>query len=404
MPPFDPTLLDRLLTDCKTQTDLFGKEGLVQQLAAALANRMLQAEMTHHLGYEKSEQGKRKQGNARNGTSPKTVQSEAGALALEIPRDRHGTFEPVLVPKHQRRLSGFDEKVLSLYARGLSVRDIQSYLEELYHTDVSHELISQITHEVLEEVSLWQQRPLAARWPVVWMDALVVKIREGTQIRNHAVHLVLGLNEEGRKELLGIWVTEQEGARFWGTVLAELRQRGVQDILIACCDGLKGFPEAIQAIFPKTVVQTCIVHVVRNTLAQVAWSDMKEVAADLRTIYTAVNEAAAWDALAEVETKWRKSYPLLTKTWQDNWDRIVPFLQFPPEIRRVVYTTNAIEAVNRQIRKGIKTKGLFPNEESAIKLIFLIMQRASKTWTMPLRDWPRARQQFALYFPDRVLL
>jgi len=400
----NPDLLDQLLTGCTTSEDLFGAEGVVKQITAALANRMLEAELTHHLGYKKSERKSGKPNNARNGHTQKTVQTDQGTLTLQVPRDRQASFEPLLLPKHQRRFAEFDQKVLSLYARGLSTRDIQSHLQDIYQTEVSPELISTITHEVLEEVALWQKRPLAPVWPILWMDALVVKIREGQSIKNKAMHLVLGLNPEGRKEVLGMWMTENEGAKFWSSILTELRQRGVQDILVACCDGLKGFPEAIRAQFPETVVQTCLVHMVRNTLHQVSWSEMKDLAKDLRSIYTASTEVQAWDALTAVDEKWGKSYPLLTRSWQANWDRIVPFLQFPPEIRKAIYTTNAIEGLNRQIRKGIKTKGLFPHDESAFKLIYLILNRAGKEWTMPIRDWSRIRQQFALHFPNRFSL
>jgi putative transposase len=400
----NPDLLDQLLTGCTTSEDLFGAEGVVKQITAALANRMLEAELTHHLGYKKSERKPGKSNNARNGHTQKTVQTEQGTLTLQVPRDRQASFEPLLLPKHQRRFAEFDQKILSLYARGLSTRDIQSHLQDIYQTEVSPELISTITNEVLEEVALWQQRPLAPVWPILWMDALVVKIREGQTIKSKAMHLVLGLNPEGRKEVLGMWMTENEGAKFWSSILTELRQRGVRDILVACCDGLKGFPEAIRAQFPETVVQTCLVHMVRNTLHQVSWSEMKELAKDLRSIYTASTEVQAWDALTAVDEKWGKSYPLLTRSWQANWDRIVPFLQFPPEIRKAIYTTNAIEGLNRQIRKGIKTKGLFPHDESAFKLIYLILNRASKEWTMPIRDWSRIRQQFALHFPNRFSL
>jgi putative transposase len=394
-----PELLDELLQGGISQDAIFGPEGLLRQLTGAIVERALQAEMSVHLQQEKVSGAA---GNRRNGKSGKTLQTDKGPVAIEVPRDRLGTFEPQLVRKHQTRLSGLDDKVLALYARGLSVRDIQAHLEELYATEVSPMLISAVTDAVHEELAAWQSRPLEAVYAVVWLDALVLKVRDQGVVQNKAAYLAIGQTVEGRKEVLGLWLEGTEGAKFWMRVLSELRQRGVKDILIACCDGLKGFPQAIEASFPMTVVQTCIVHQVRHSLAFVPYGDRRAVAADLREIYTAESEEAAERALTAFEKKWSSKYPTIAPSWRNNWARLVPFLAFPPEIRRIVYTTNAIESLNYQLRKVLKTKGHFPNDEAALKVLYLALRNIEKKWLAPHRDWKRMHAQLVIYFGDRI--
>lgn len=397
-------LLDALLEGYETPEDLLGPNGIFKQLKKAMVERILDGEMTHHLGYEKGDPAGKKSGNSRNGHNKKTVLTEAGKLELDTPRDRNGTFEPTLVQKRQTRLPGFDEKVISLYARGLSTREIQGHLLEIYETEVSPDLISRVTDAVLDEVAVWQNRPLAAVWPVVYLDALVLKIRDHNTVQNKAVYLAMGINLEGTKEVLGIWVSENEGAKFWLSVITELRNRGVTDILIACCDGLKGFPEAIESVFPKTTVQTCIVHMIRNSLHYVSYKDYKAIAADLKAIYRAATLSLAEQGLDQFETKWNVKYPMVGRSWRTNWSRVIPFFAFSPEIRRAIYTTNAIEALNRQLRKVLKTRGVFPTDDSATKLLWLALNRAAQKWTMPIRDWGAALQQLALHFEGRLPL
>lgn len=397
-------LLDALLEGYETPEDLLGPNGIFKQLKKAMVERILDGEMTHHLGYEKGDPAGKKSGNSRNGHNKKTVLTEAGKLELDTPRDRNGTFEPTLVQKRQTRLPGFDEKVISLYARGLSTREIQGHLLEIYETEVSPDLISRVTDAVLDEVAVWQNRPLAAVWPVVYLDALVLKIRDHNTVQNKAVYLAMGVNLEGTKEVLGIWVSENEGAKFWLSVITELRNRGVTDILIACCDGLKGFPEAIESVFPKTTVQTCIVHMIRNSLHYVSYKDYKAIAADLKRIYRAATLPLAEQGLDQFETKWNVKYPMVGRSWRANWSRVIPFFAFSPEIRRAIYTTNAIEALNRQLRKVLKTRGVFPTDDSATKLLWLALNRAAQKWTMPIRDWGAALQQLALHFEGRLPL
>ena len=397
-------LLDQLLAGGHGKEDLLGPGGLLKRLTAAVVERALQAELAEHLGYDRYETIPAGTENSRNGVMPKTVQTETGPLELQIPRDRDGSFSPQLVKKRQRRLEGFDEKVVSLYARGMSVRDIQGHLEELYGTDVSPELISRVTESVMDEVTAWQTRPLAPLWPIVFLDALVVRIRDGGSLKSKAVHVALGVNMEGKKEVLGLWIAENEGAKFWLSVITELKNRGVRDILIACCDGLKGFPEAIRAVFPNTTVQTCIVHMIRNSLRFVNPEDQREVMAGLRPIYQALTEAEALQALDTFGATWDKKYPSIPRSWLENWDKVKPFFAFEEDIRRAIYTTNAIEALNRQIRKAIKTRGQFPSDQAALKVIYLALDRASKKWTMPIKKWGQTLQQFAIHFPDRGIL
>jgi putative transposase len=361
----------------------------------------LQAELTEHLGYEKHGPAGHPRGNTRNGKSQKTLQGDFGELELETPRDRHASFEPKIVAKRQTRWTGFDDKIISMYARGMTTREIQGHLQEIYGIEVSPTLISNITDAVVEEVKLWQNRPLEALYPIVYLDALMVKVRDEGHVQNQAIYVVLGVNLEGQKEVLGLWVAQTEGAKFWLQVLTELQNRGVKDILIACVDGRKGFPEAIEAVYPRTEVQLCIVHLVRASLNYVPWKLRKPVVADLQSIYRAATVAEAEQQLAELETKW-KAYPSVSQVWRRNWARITPFFQYPPDIRRAIYTTNSVESLNRSLRKIIKTRGGFPNQEAALKLLFLALRQAAKKWTMPIHHWREALNHFTILWPERM--
>ena len=398
--------IDNLIKDLdlKPGTELFGAHGLVKQITKRLVETVLEAELEEHLGYPKGERGEEPRPNPRNGTSSKRVRTDDGELELQVPRDRNGTFEPQLVKKRQTRLDGFDDKVLSLYARGMSTREIQGHLHELYGTDVSPDLISRVTDAVLEDVQSWRKRPLAAVWPIVYLDALVVRIREGGSVQRKSVYLAIGVGLEGRKEVLGMWLEQTEGARFWLKVVTELKNRGVEDILIACVDGLKGFPEALESVFPKITVQTCIVHMIRNSTRLISWKDRKEVARDLKPIYTAVDRDAAESALADFDQAWGQQYPAVTQSWRTNWERVVPFLAFAPDLRRILYTTNAIESFNARVRKLVNGKGHFPTDDAAYKLIYLAIVAAEKRWTRPPKGWSRALNQLAIHFEGRLPL
>lgn len=400
----DTEAIDNLIKglDLKKGTELFGANGLVKQLTKRLVERALEAEMEEHLGYPKGERGEEPKANVRNGMTAKRVKTDDGEIEIAVPRDRNGTFTPQLVKKRQTRLDGFDEKVLSLYARGMSTREIQGHLHELYGTEVSPELVSRVTDAVLEDVQEWRKRPLAPVWPVIYLDALVIRVREGGSVRRKAAYLALGLGLDGRKEVLGIWLEETEGAKFWLKVVTELKNRGVEDILIACVDGLKGFPQALESVFPNTTVQTCIVHMIRNSTHYVSWKDRKSVAIDLRPIYTAVDREAAESALSDFDDKWGQQYPMVTQAWRSSWERVVPFLDFPPELRRILYTTNAIESFNARVRKLVNGKGHFPNDDAAYKLIYLAVVAAEKRWTRPPKGWSQALNQFAIKFEGRL--
>lgn len=402
MKTIDPKLIDELAKSLEDPRDLLGEGGLIKQLTAALVGRVLDEELTHHLGYERNDPAGLGTGNSRNGTNKKTLLTGNGKLPITVPRDRAGTFEPQLVRKHQRRLEGFDDKVISLYARGMTVREIQGHLQELYGVEVSPDLISRATEAVVEEVKAWQSRPLDPIWPIVYLDALVVKVRDHGVVANRAVYLALGVNLEGKKELLGLWMAKNEGAKFWLEILTDLKNRGLEDVLIMCCDGLKGFPEAIEAALPLTVVQTCIVHMIRHSLRHVPWKERRTVAKDLKEIYTALNEESALEALQEFEVRWGETYPMVVRSWRSNWERITPFLAFPQDIRRVIYTTNAIESLNRQVRKVLKNRGHFPSDQAAMKLVYLALEKASQKWTMPIRQWGRALNQLAIHFEGRI--
>ena len=395
-----PELLDELLADYETPEDLLGDEGLFKQLKKALLERALGAELTDHLGYEKGDPAGRGTGNSRNGHSGKTVLTEDGEVDLAVPRDRTGTFEPAIVPKGERRLDGFDDRILSLYARGMTVREIQGHLQELYKIEVSPDLISRVTDAVLEEVRDWQNRPLDAVYPVVFFDALRVKIRDEGLVRNKAVYLALGITCQGEKEVLGLWIEQTEGAKFWLKVMNELKTRGVGDILIAVVDGLTGFPDAIATVFPQTAVQTCIVHLIRNSLAFVSWKDRKKVMPDLKAIYRAETAEAAAVRLDEFEAAWGSFYPAIAPAWRRTWEHVVPMFAFPPAIRKLMYTTNALESLHRSLRKIIKTRGSFPSDEAATKLLFLAIRNAGMRWKRPI-DWIAAMGQFAILFEDR---
>ena len=397
----DKKLIDQLLSDHKKPEDIIGENGLLKEVTKAILERALQAEMRDHLGYEKHDPAGHHRGNTRNGKSQKTLKGEFGELELETPRDRKATFEPKIVVKGQTRWTGFDDKIISMYARGMTTREIQGHLEDIYGIEVSPTLISNVTDAVLEEVKQWQNRPLEELYPILYLDALMVKVRDEGHIQNKAIYVVLGVNLEGQKEVLGLWVAQTEGAKFWLQVLTELQNRGVKDIFIACVDGLKGFPEAIEAVYPHTEVQLCIVHLVRASLNYVPWKARKPVAADLRLIYSSATAAEAEQHLQELEDKW-KAYPSVSQVWRRNWPRITPFFHYPPEIRRAIYTTNSVESLNRSLRKIIKVRGGFPNEEAALKLLFLALRLAAKKWTMPIHHWREALNHFTILWPERM--
>ncbi len=400
MTTIKPEVLDELLAGVSSPEDLMGDAGLFKQLKKALMERALGAELTHHLGYEKGDPAGRGSGNSRNGHSAKTVLTEDGELDLSVPRDRAGTLEPRIVPKGRTRLDGFDGKVISLYARGLTVREIQGHLQELYGVEVSPDLISRVTDAVLEEVRDWQARPLDPVYPVVFFDALRVKIRDEGLVKNKAVYVALALDAEGHKHVLGLWIEQSEGAKFWLKVMNDLKSRGVGDILIAVVDGLKGFPEAIGAAFPETIVQTCIVHLIRSSLAFVSWKDRKIIMPDLKAIYRAETAEAAFDRLGAFEAKWGARYPAIGQAWRRAWEHVIPLFAFPPAIRKMIYTTNALESLHRSLRKIIKTRGSFPTDEAAMKLLYLAIQNAGVHWRRPV-EWTAAMSQFAILFGDR---
>ena len=400
--PFSDELIDQLLSQVrgKDAESVLGESGLVGQLKKQLAERMLSAELTHHLKTEAAQAPG--EPNHRNGSSAKTVLTPGGALALNIPRDRLATFDPVLVAKHQRRLPGFDDHVIGMYARGMSVREIQGHLLELYGLEVSPQLVSTITDEVMVEVAEWQARALDGLYPIVYFDALRLKIRDEGTVRNKAVYLALGIDVTGRKDVLGLWIEHTEGAKFWLKVFTDLKHRGLADILIAVVDGLKGFPEAIEAVFPQTQIQTCIVHLIRNSLNHVGWKDRKALAGALKTIYQARNAQAAEAALDDFEQgPWGQHWPPIAQAWRRQWAQVIPFFTYPPEVRRVIYTTNAIESLHMRLRKIVKNRGHFPSDEAATKLLFLALRNITKDWNMPQRTWREAANQFAIVFGER---
>ena len=401
----EPDKLDKLITELTkdaTAEELLKDSGLLKELKKRLLETALEAEMTEHLGYEKHSPDGRGTGNSRNGKTSKRIIGANGHLDIEVPRDRNGNFEPQLVRKRQVRLEGFDEKVLSLYARGITTRELQDHLEEIYEVEVSPALISRVTDAVLDEVKAWQNRPLDAVYPIVYLDAIHLKIRTDGRVQNRAVYVALGVDMTGNKELLGLWIGENEGAKFWLNVLTELNNRGLKDILIAAVDGLTGFPDAIASVFPRTEVQLCIVHMVRNSLRYVPWKNRKAVARDLKKIYSAATVEAAEQALSAFEEKWSEQYPMASKSWRDRWENVIPFFGYPEPIRKVIYTTNAIESLNAQLRKVTRKRGAFPTDDSVRKILYLAIQRASKKWTMPIRNWPEALNFFSIVFEGRI--
>ncbi len=398
----DNELIDNLLKEYKKPEDLIGENGLLKQLTKRLLERAMSGEMTEHVGYEKHDVAGNNSGNSRNGTSSKTIKGSFGTIPLEVPRDRNGTFKPQIIGKHQTRFTGFDENIISLYARGLSTREIQQHIEEMYHVEVSPSLISSVTDEVIDEVKRWQNRQLDEVYPILYLDAIQFKVRDNGHVRNKAIYLAIGVTMEGMKEVLGLWIAQTEGAKFWLQVVTELKNRGVNDIFIACVDGLKGFPEAIESVFPQTEVQLCIVHLVRHSLKYVGWKQRKEVARDLKTIYTASTDEEAEQRLAEFGEKWDAKFPMIAKSWRSNWSRVIPFFAHAPEIRKVIYTTNAIESLNMSLRKVTKARGSFPNDEAVFKLLYLALRNIAKKWTMPIIDWKYALNRFGIIYGDRV--
>jgi putative transposase len=392
--------LDELLTG-KSPEEIVGPGGVLKELTKALLERAMGAELSNHLGYEKHDHAGRGSGNNRNGKSGKTVQGDLGAIDIEVPRDRNGSFEPKILPKHERRFQGFDDKILAMYARGMTTRDIQAHLEEIYGVDVSPSLISEVTDAVVEEVRAWQHRPLDPIYMIVYLDALMVKMRHEGRVENRAVFVAIGVNQEGAKEVLGLWTSATEGAKLWLQILTEIRNRGVQDILVACVDGLKGFPEAIVTAYPKTEVQLCIVHMVRNSLGYVNWKERKRVAHDLRQIYQAVTVEEAEGRLVEFEQRWDEKYAVIGKMWRRHWAGITPLFAYPAEIRRSIYTTNLVESLHMRLRKVIKTRGSFPSEEAALKLLYLALKNVRKRW-QATRDWKPALNHFTLLWGERI--
>ena len=394
-------VIDELLAGASTEEEIAGPGGLLAELTKRLVERAMEVELGDHVGYEPHCEPPGGGANQRNGTTPKTLITEHGKVAIDAPRDRDGSFEPQIVRKRQRRFVGFDEKILALYSRGLSTRDIEAHLQEIYGVKVGRDLISRVTDGVMDDVREWAKRPLEDVYPIVFLDCMVLKIRDGGSVQRRALYLALGVTLEGDRDVLGMWFQETEGAKFWMQVLTDLKTRGVRDILICCVDGLTGFPEAIEAIFPNTTVQTCIVHLIRNSLKYVPRREREQVARDLKPIYTAKDADQAQAELEAFDQKWGHRFPVITQAWLDAWEHVIPFLAFPEDVRRVIYTTNAIEALNRQLRKAIKTKGSFPNEDAARKLVYLALQNAVPQWTRT-RNWTTALLAFKIHFGDRV--
>ena len=396
------SLLEELVRGCESPEQIVGEHGMLRELQKRFMEKALEAELTEHLGYERHALEGRGSGNSRNGKSKKLVKTATSEVEIEIPRDRVGDFEPQLIKKGQRRLAGFDDKVIFLYAQGLSTREIQRQLEELYGIEVSPALISRVTDAVLEDARAWQCRPLQSCYPIVYFDALFVKSRQDGSVKNKAVYLALGVNLEGEKEVLGLWLNETEGAKFWLRVFTELKNRGMQDCLVACCDGLKGLPEAIETVFSEAQVQLCIVHQVRQSLRYVVWKERQTVAKDLKSIYGASTLEEAEQALEKFAERWDSKYPAISRSWHANWSRLSVLFDYPAEIRKVIYTTNAIESLNYTLRKVLKKRGAFPTDEAVLKILYLALNQVAKRWTMPIRDWKPALNQLVMLFGDRV--
>jgi putative transposase len=400
--PIKDELLDELLKEYKNPEDLIGKDGILKQLTKRLVEKAMESELTHHLGYEKNSPAGKNTGNSRNGKSSKTIKGDFGELPIEVPRDRNGAFQPQIIKKNQTRFDGFDDKIISMYARGMSTRDIQAHLQDIYGVEVSPDLISTVTDSVINEVKEWQNRPLDEIYPILYLDATIVKVRSEGRVINKSAYLAVGITLGGTKDVLGIWLEQTEGAKFWMKVMTELKNRGVQDIYIACVDGLKGFPDAIEALYPKTEVQLCIVHMVRNSLKFVSWKDRKSVASDLKAVYQSATDEQAQMRLADFGRTWDTKYPTISKSWKANWQRLIPFFAYPTDIRRIIYTTNAIESLNYSLKKTMKTRASFPNDEAAIKLLYLSLKNIMRKWTMPVRNWGNALNQFAVLYGDRM--
>ena len=392
--------VDILIGSDSDFSNVLGKEGLIKQLSKCILERALEAEMQAHLGYERYERNASE--NARNGSFKKNLTTENGQLELEVPRDRKGSFEPVVVKKKQTRIEGLDDKIISLYAKGMSVSDIKIQMQELYGAEISESLISRITDDVIDEVKLWQSRALESVYPIVFFDCLVVKVRQDKRIINKSVYVALGIDLSGRKDVLGLWISDNEGAKFWLNNLTELKNRGLSGILIACTDNLTGMSDAIAAVYPKCEHQLCIVHQIRNSLKFVSYKDRKELAADLKPIYQAVTEDEAQSALEYFEEKWGKQYPQIAKSWYNNWDNLMIFLQYPEAIRRIIYTTNSIESLNNQLRKVTKNKRVFPSDESVFKTLYLTIEYITRKWSMPIQNWNEAMAHFLIKFEDRI--
>lgn len=402
--PITKDLLDELMKDYRSPEDLLGEAGLFNQLKKALLERALEGELTHHLGYDKHAPEGKNSGNSRNGHSKKRVLSKDGEFTIEVPRDRQAEFAPQIIKKNQRRFDGFDDKVISMYARGMTTREIQAHLQEIYSVEVSPDFISTVTDSVLEDVKQWQTRPLDGFYPILFFDALRVHVKQDGRVFDKSIYVALGVNRYGLKEILGLWAAQTEGAKFWLSVMTELHNRGLKDVLIACVDGLKGLPEAIESVFAKTQVQLCLVHQVRNSLAFVSYKDRKAVAADLKAIYAAATLGEAEVKLDDFDEKWSGRYAMIAKSWRANWLRLIPMFNYSAEIRRAIYTTNAIESMNMSLRKIIKNRGLFPNDEAVFKILYLALKNIAKKWTMPIKNWAAAMNQFAILFPDRMPL
>jgi putative transposase len=392
--------LDLLIDKDTDLISFFAKGGMLKELTKNLFERALQAEMDEHLGYSKY--GRAETENSRNGVGKKSIITEGGVLELEVPRDRNSEFTPVLVPKRQTRIDGLDQKILSLYAKGMSVSDIKMQIQELYGAEISESLISRVTDNIMDEVSSWQHRPLEAVYAIVYFDALVVKVRQDKRIINKAVYVALGIDLTGRKDILGLWISENEGAKFWLNNFTEMKNRGLKDILIACSDNLTGMSEAISAVYPETEHQLCIVHQIRNSLAYVSYKDRKKVAADLKLVYGSVTEEEALSALSDFDQKWGKQYPHIAKSWQNNWGNLVVFLQYPEVIRRIIYTTNAIEGLNSQLRKVTNNKRVFPSDDSVFKSLYLTIDYITRKWSMPIQNWGEAMAHFLIKFEGRI--
>lgn len=394
--------IEKELDSCQSIDDLMGKNGLVQRLIGSMLEKMLEKELENHLGYSKHNPKGYHSGNNRNGKGTKTVHSNYGSIDINVPRDRNGSFEPQLIKKRETRISDFDNKIISMYARGMTTRDIEAHVEEIYGAKISPAMISAITDKIVESAKEWQNRPLQKTYPIAYFDAIHYKVRQGGKITSKAVYTCLGINLEGKKEVLGFWIGESEGAKFWLHVFSELKNRGVEDIFIACIDGLKGMPDAIQAVFPETTIQLCVIHMIRNSIRYVSHKNMKDFMASLKLVYQAKTESEAEDKLLKFQQEWEGKYPLAVKPWITHWENIKTFFQFPYEIRRIIYTTNAVESLHRHFRKATKTRSVFPTDESLFKILFLTVRNLSKKWTMPIKNWKAALSQLAILYEDRM--